>query len=240
MPTRGKAASTHLAVVGLSFLLSFVVVPSFVPFDPEGAAGVAAALAVLVGHAVALAVGLLIPKRSIASCALVFCIAFFFTAYFGVGAYNRWRYHKYHAPYDRFRDYLASPVPQSVSNLRFVPFEDSITPDLMFQFDIDPADMDAILKNLKLEQVDPHKMLNPKDFFQYPYYLPIEGGYHFFQGKDKSGNVLTIKTNELHSHAIFRQEWSRMYDEREWDSPNPNIRQMNEEHLERLQRRYGK
>jgi hypothetical protein len=45
-----------------------------------------------------------------------------------------------------FRDNLCSPIPTSVSNLRFVPLEEQIHPhpDLMFRFDIDPADLDAI------------------------------------------------------------------------------------------------
>jgi hypothetical protein len=235
---RGRAVGVHLLVVGLSFGLSFAILPHIVPFDPEGAAIIAAVFGVLLGHAVALVVGLLIPKTSLTSCAVVFCIAFFFTGCFGVEAIQKWTYLRYQAPYDRFRDHLASPVPDSVSNLRFVPMEEQISPELMFRFDIAPKDLDSILKRLKMKRVDPNKMLNPKDFFQYPYYLPLDGTCHVFQGKDQNEDVLTIKTNESHIHAIFRHESEGTYRDREWENPPEIQTQMDNEAMMRLKAKY--
>ena len=63
----------------------------------------------------------------------------------------------------------------------------------MLRFDVAPADLNTILEKLKLERVDAKSMLNPKDFFQYPYYLPLDGKYQIYQGKDQWGEVLTIK-----------------------------------------------
>lgn len=236
--TWAKAVGVHLAVVGLSFFLSFMVLRWIDPFP--GQAIDAMVFGVLFTHVVAAIVGLFIPKASKVSCVIVFAIAFFSTGCFGLDAIQKARYLRYYAAYDRFQDHLASPVPKSVVNLRFVSLEEGISTDLMFQFDIDPADMDAILKNLQMEKVDPDKMLNPKDFFQYPYYMPIAGGYHVFQGKDKFDEVLTIKTNESHSHAIFRKESSNIYRDRRWESGNPTILQMDNESLERLKRQHGK
>ena len=84
---------------------------------------------------------------------------------------------------------------------------------MMFQFDIDPKELDGILKTLNLQIVKPTAMLNLRDFFQYPYYVPVEGKYHIFQGKDRKfgDDILTVKANEAHSHAIFRREASNLY-----------------------------
>jgi hypothetical protein len=233
-----KAVLIHLGIVGLSLLLSVQIAPSIVPFDPKGMFAVFAVFTVLAGHAVAALVSLFIPKTSILSCGIVFFIAFFFTGCIGGYAIRDWAYLRYQAANDRFRDNLTSPIPKSVANLRLVSLWEMIRPDLMFQFDIDPADMDAILKKLKLERVDPNKMLNPKDFFAHAYYMPIEGNYHLFQGMDKFNEVLTIKTNESHSHAIFRKESSDFYRDQRWETGNPTIIQMDAESLEGMRKEY--
>lgn len=232
------AVCVHFALVSVSVLLTLMIVPTIVPFDPEGAAIMGAVFAVLFGHGVAVVVGLFFPKTSVTSCTTVFCIAFFFTGCMSVQAWQRWSYLHYQTPYDRFRDHLVSPVPKSVSNLRFVSMEDGISPNLMFQFDIDPADMDAILEMLKLNRVDSKNMLNPKDFFRHVYYMPVEGEYHVFQGKGRFDEVLTIKTNEAHTHAIFRVESSNFYRDRAWENPPLIQTQMDDEALQKLKKRY--
>jgi hypothetical protein len=109
----------------------------------------------------------------------------------------------------------------------------------MFRFDIAPNDLDDILNRLKMERVDPMAMLNPKDFFQHPYYLPLDGkDFHLYQGKDQYGRVLTIKTNEFHTHAIFREESSAIYRDRRWENLPEIQRKMDNEALMRLKRRY--
>ncbi len=171
-----KAVLAHLGIVGLSFLLSVLIVPRIVPFDPEGMFAVYAVFAVLFGHAVAAVVSLFIRRTNIWSCGIVFVVAFFFTGCFSVNAMQDWAYLRYQAAYDRFRDNLASPIPRSVSNLRLVSLKEQIRPDLMLEFNIDPADMDAILKTRKLEQVDPNNMLNPKDFLLSTRFFSLVGG----------------------------------------------------------------
>jgi hypothetical protein len=237
-PGWGKAVRVHLGIVGLSFVLSFLLLPVIVPFDPEGAGMAAAIIGGLLCHGTAAIFCLCIPRASIGSCALVFCIAFLFRGCLSVEAIKHAIHLRYYAVYDRYRDHLASPVPMSVSNLRFVSLEEQITPELMFRFDIDPADLDAILKRLKMERVNPKSMLNPKDFFQYPYYMPLDGKYHVFQGKDEVDRVLTIKTNESHTHVIFRMESSGTYRDRTWENRSSIQTQMINEGLERMKREY--
>jgi hypothetical protein len=143
---------------------------------------------------------------------------------------------EYQVPFDRFRDNLVSPVPKSVANLRFVALNEQIRPDLMLQFDIDRADLDAILQEVGLKPVAPDTMLNPNDCFRFAYYMPIEGDYHLFQGKDKVGEVLTVKTSESHSHAIFRRETSQFYRDRGWE--NGRLCERDEESLEKIRKNY--
>ena len=237
--TWGRAVGVHLGIVGLSFVFSILLLPQIVPFDPEGAGAMAAVFGVLLGHGVAAVVSLLWPKISIKSCGIVFCIAFFFTGCFSVEAIQRWRYLHYQAAYDRFRDHVASPIPKSVSNLRFVGLEDGISTDLMFRFDIAPEDLDAILTNLRMARVDPKTLPNPKDFFQHPYYLPIDDeDFELYQGKDRHEEMLTIKTNKSHTHAIFRKESSGIYRDRRWENlPEIQIK-MDNEALLKLKRRH--
>jgi hypothetical protein len=234
----GKAAAIHLSLVALSFYLSFIVI-QHVGLMP-GEVLDCMACGFLLFHAVAAVVGVLFRRASIVSCVIVFLIAFFPGGLTGIQEFQKARYLRLHAPYDRFRDNLASPVPKSVANLHFLPLDEVIRPDLMFEFDIATEDMDAILTNLRFEHVDPAHMLNPKDYFQYAFYTPIAGPFQIFQGKDKFDEVLTIKTNESHSHAIFRKESFNFYRNRRWESGNSTVLRIEHEALERLKSRHGK
>jgi len=233
-----KRAGIHLSVVALSFILSVMALLWIQPFPGHVIDFMVSRI--LWAHALAAIAGVLIPKVTRISCAIVFVIAFAWTGLFGIGAIRGAIYVRYYAVFDRFRDHLADPLPKSVSNLRFVPLAKQIKPDLAFQFDIAPADWDAILEKLKLERVEADAMLNPKDFFQYPYYLPLAGEYQLFQGKDKFGDVLTIKTDESHSHVIFRSELSIAYESRRPEKITPHILHWDDEDLKRMKRAYGK
>src|SRR5258707_601197 len=85
----GLAVAVHLGIVAMSFLLSFLLLPKIVPFDPEGAGAVVAVFAVLLGHGLAAVVSLLFPRISVKSCGTVFCIAFFFTGCISAEAVQR-------------------------------------------------------------------------------------------------------------------------------------------------------
>ncbi len=235
--TWARAAGTHLALVALSLFFSYLLIRRVGLMPGEVLDFIACVY--LASHVIAAVVGLLFRRASVRSCALVFAIAFFPGCVDGVSEIQKAIHLNYFAPYDRFRENVASPVPNSVSNLRFLPLDEQIRPDGMFEFDIDPVDLDTILANLKLKRVDPTKMLNPKDYFQYPFYLPVGGAYHVFQGTDRFDEVLTIKANESHTHAVFRRESSGFYRDRGWENGNPTIVRMEEEALERLKRKYS-
>jgi hypothetical protein len=204
-----------VALVAISFVLWTVILCVSRAFPVEGV------IAMVLLHSLAFLVALLIPQRNLLTCVGVFSLGFFLTGGCGVSALRTGAQQKVQeevrqriAIDDFFRDHLCSPIPASVAHLREVPLEEVIRPGAMLRFDIAAADLNAILEKLKLEHVDPKSMLNPKDFFQYPYYLPLDGKYQLYQGKDRWGEVLTIKTNEARSHAIFRKESSMYYKDR--------------------------
>jgi hypothetical protein len=228
-PSRANAICLHVGLVALSFVLSIGILSGVGLM--RGEALDCLAIGTLVIHGAATVVALFLRRATLASCAMIFGIAFL-PAGCEVIARVRQSYRmRYVLPGDRFRDHLASPVPASVSGLRFVPLEEQIRPDLMFRFDIAPDDLDALIAKLALKRVEPDSLWNPRDFFRHPHYFPLEGPYHLFQGTDRYGEVLTIKTNAEHSHAIFRKESSGFYRDRSWEGGNPTLRQMEDEAL---------
>src|SRR5882672_3394351 len=105
--TWAKAAGVHLALVGLSFVLSFMLMQR-VGLMP-GEVLECMAIGFLLIHAVAAVVGLLIPRVSRVSCLIVFAIAFLpFGGCIGIQEVQKEINHRYYLPYDRFRDNLAS------------------------------------------------------------------------------------------------------------------------------------
>lgn len=200
---RVKAVGTHLGLVGLSFVVSIMVL-SGVGLMP-GEAIECGVIGMLLIHGAA-AVGALFPRRATAaSCVVIFCVPFL-PAGCEMGFSVRRAYHRrYVLPADRFRDHLASAVPPSVTNLRFVPLSESKLPDLMFRFDIAPADLDDILAERGFKRVSPGELPRQNDLFRDPGYLPLGGDDQTFQGQDKWGTVMVIKTNGTHTHAIFRR-----------------------------------
>jgi hypothetical protein len=193
----------------------------------------------LLAHLAAASVGVLLRRATVWSGLGLFALAFFPAGLEATAQLRNAAYLRNQAPYDRFRDYLASPVPASVSNLRFVPLEEQIRPDLMLRFDIAPEHLDSIIASLRLRRVTPDELLNPKDFFRLPYYLPIDGEYHLFQGEDEYGSVLTVKANVAHSHTVFRKESASTYRDRRWETAPPIQIKMDEEALARLKQKHG-
>jgi hypothetical protein len=205
-------------------------------FDPEGAGADAAVFGLLVGNSVAAVTALNLRKATKATCLLVFCLGFFVPTLSVFDAVRRWAYHKYQAPYDRFSDSFISPIPASVAKVRFVPQEESIRSGLFLQFDIAPDDLDVILSKFNLQRVDGDKFLNPDDFLRHWYYLPIPGEYEIFQGKDGRQNIVTIKTNKTHSHAIVRKEEAGYYKLPEPGKRDPWTEKQEHDDLERLRK----
>ena len=200
---RARAVGIHLGLVGLSFVLSLAAL-SGVGLMP-GEAIECAAIGMLLIHGASAVVALLPRRATLASGVIIFCVPFL-PAGCEMTARVRESYRmRYVLPGDRFRDHLASPVPASVANLRFVPLSESRRPDLMFRFDIAPADLDDILARRGFKRVSPAELLRHDDLFRDPAYLPLGEGDQLFQAQDQWGTVMVIKTNGAHTHAIFRR-----------------------------------
>lgn len=232
---RRASAGVHLAVVGVSFVLSFLIFQG-VGLMP-GEAIECMALGLLVTHLAAAITGVFVRRVTVWSCLILFAFAFFPAGWEGVNRVRKAAHLHYQAPYDRFRDHLASPVPESVSGLHFVPLEDAIHPDLMFRFDIAPADLDAIIQRLNLKRGTADQLLNPQDFFHFPYYLPLGDDFHLFQGTGRYEEVLTIKTNDSHTRAVFRMESSSYYRDRMWENGSEVQKRMDRDALDRAWRK---
>ncbi len=234
-----EAIGVHLAIVFLSGFVSLSLFSAITPLNHEGTAIVGALLGMVICHGIATVLSFFIQKKSIMSCVAVFFVAFFVTGCCCLSTFQSWRYRSYQAVYDRFQDYVTSPIPDSVKNLRPVPLREGICTNLMFRFDIANGDLDAIISKLDMKQIDPTELPNPQDYFQYEYYLPLDGNrFELYQGKDQYGGMLTIKTNRSHTHAIFRKEDSGFYRDQGWNSSNKTRQEMRRKALQRLKARY--
>jgi len=194
----------YAAIIGLSLLTSCFLLPWSVP-NP-GEATDAIIRVVLFIHCVAFVVGVFIPRISAASCVIVFAFAFSLTGVSAINKVRLERYIRYSAVYDRFRENVACPIPESVSNLSFQMHVD-VPGNLSLKFDIAKSDLDAIIRNLKLRLLAPDDLSNRDDLFRNSSYLPLEGQYELFQGIDEHEDILTLKSNEQHTQAVFRREF---------------------------------
>ena len=82
-----------------------------------------------------------------------------------------------------FRDNLLNPIPESVKNLRSIPLDEEIRPDLAVRFEIAPEDLDAIVRKYKLRKVKPEELKCPTDFFRHPYYFRWRAPTTFIRGQ---------------------------------------------------------
>jgi len=192
---------------------------------------------VLASHLFAGCVSLSLRKFRWVSALLIGLICLLPAAWFAGLAIEDHIYVRYYAVYDRFRDSLASPIPKSVTNLRFNTLEEEINADASFRFDIAPTDLEAIIRQKGLKLVPPDALRCPEDYFKYPYYLPVRGPFVLYQGVDQDGSVLTLKVNEAQDQAIFRKEDESYYKYREWET-NPDLVQMGQEQLENLRKEW--
>jgi hypothetical protein len=176
-------------------------------------------------------------RVSLLSCAIVLGIAFLPGALELLAQHHRAYQTTYVLPGDRFRDHLGPTIPPSVKNLRFVPLDDRITTDLILQFDIDRADLEALFDRLGAKHVEPEELPNPDDFFRHSFYLPVGGPFELYQVRIPKSVMITFKTNASRTHAICRYEYGSVYDEREWEHPNRTT-YWNNIALERLKRKH--
>jgi hypothetical protein len=232
--SRLRIAVSHIAIVLISFFTSFGLIFYLNPFP--GNVIEAWAVFVLITHILAGVVAVLLPVFTKGSCVLVFAIGFLAPSYCINTTIRDRRYLQADAVADRFSETFGAPIPSSVSSLRFVPLEDKIEPNLMFQFDVSPEDFDSLLAKLNLDSISHDSLANRRDFFRHVFYMPMGEDYRLFQGRNRDGNVITIKTNARRSQAVVRVESARLYEDRERGSNSYLIRIENEA-LEALRNR---
>jgi len=230
----------HLPWLLCSLVGSILIIRLLDPFAGMGTGALVAFLfgAVAVSHLAAGIVGSLLLNRTWRRHTIVLSIAMLPALLFSLSKLREAYYLRYQAVYDRFRDELANPIPNSVRKLEFNPISEAINADLSFRFDIDPKDLRSIISSKELNPVRPDDLLCPQDYFKYPYYLPVRGEFVLYQGHDKDGDVLTLKVTEAHDHAVFRKESEAYYRYHYWDA-NPTLVKMGQEDLERLKRKWA-
>jgi hypothetical protein len=225
----------HLPGLACSFVGSLLIIWLWDPFAGMGTGMLIVTLlgAVAVSHLAACIAGLFLLNVSWRRHVIVLSVALLPALLFSLIQLRDAYYLRYQAVFDRFRDELANPIPSSVRNLRFNPLSETINANLSFRFDIDPKDLGDILSSRHLQPVDSDSLLCPQDYFKYPYYLPVRGRFVLYQGRDKDGDVLTLKITEARDHAVFRKESEAYYKYHYWNS-NPTLVKMGQDDLERL------
>ncbi len=234
-----KTRLKHVGIVALCFPVSIVIggvsCPFAGPSTPDALFFILGC--VVASHVFALVVSVAFPKLNWCTVAAIVAICVAPALFFAAHAITDNIHLRYFAVWDRFRDTLADPIPSSVKGLRFTTLEETINPDLGFRFDIDPDDLRAIIQAKKLKNKDPDELKCPRDFFKHPYYLPLPGKYVLYQGPDQYGDILTLKVNEEHTHAIFRKESEGYYRYRYWEGPPVDLKQTALK-LERMRKEY--
>lgn len=239
-----KATGIHWVLVGFS--LFFITMPLFLKSIGlmPGEAYDLIGWVILIFHATAAGVGVLFPRASIRSCLIVSSIALIPACHRGFGIVYETLQHRYYLPYTRFKRCVASPVPKSVTNLRFVSYEEALGSGTFLRFDIDPTELNRLLRSLNMKAVAAQGLLNPDDNFQYAFYLPIQGDYHLYQvltesTEDATPLILTAKLNASHSHAVFRIERSRSNGKWDWEIEVDELSlPMKRDGLERLKKKF--
>jgi hypothetical protein len=209
----------HLGVVAGCFFISFFITGASCPFaGPSTPDALFFMLGiVLVVHLIVAVVSLVISRFTLISALLVSLICLAPSLFFAVIAIREDIYDRHYLVYDRVRDQLVDPVPESVKNASFVTLDEMIFTHLCFRFDIAPEDLRRIIKAKGLKLTKPEDLKCPADFFLYPYYIPVEGPYVLYQATIEYDQVITLKVNQAHTHAIFRRQGSRFYEERPWE-----------------------
>ena len=193
----------HIRVIAVCFVASFVITGMSCPFaGPSTGDALFFMLGiVLAGHVVVTLGSLLVPKFSWVSAAVIALLCLTPSLFFAGYAIKEEIHFRRYAVLDRFREKLADPIPESVKGLRFTTLEEKINPDLGFCFDIAAADLREIIASKGLQPTRPEDLRCPRDFFKYPYYLPVHGKYVLYQGSDEYGSVLTLKVNKPQTQA---------------------------------------
>jgi hypothetical protein len=235
-----KVRLQYISLVGGLFVASVGIIAVLCPFAGPSTGDLLLFMlgGILASHLLAGFVSLFLRTFRWTSALLIGLICLLPAACYAGLALKSHIYLQHYAAWDRFRDQLANPVPKSVTNLRFNTVEEEINGDLSFRFNIAPTDLQEIIRQKGFKLVQPDAMKCPKDYFKYPYYLPVRGPYVLYQGVDHDGNVSTLKVNEAQDQVIFREESSAYYEGRYWETVDPTLVKMGQDDLARLKKEW--
>ncbi|BDS07495.1 hypothetical protein NT6N_25350 [Oceaniferula spumae] len=220
----------HLPTLIITMVLSVISLGSLDLFmGPDTGDGIVMILGgILIVHMFAFAVGFILPRRKIFSYIVLVCLALTPIGFLIADGIKQAHYLKYEAVYDRFREMLIDPIPESVTDLEFVDDDASEDFHLKFRFQIDPSDLDQIIEKRGFERITPDQFRDPTDAFRDPSYLPMDSPVTFYTIEDNVGGYpepswgdgYTLKVNAGRNSVIFRRESAQHYRYRYWESNN--------------------
>jgi hypothetical protein len=218
----------HFPWLLCSFPASLLIIWLWNPFAGMGTGILIATLVghVVVAHLLAGGIGCFLLRPSWHRVVLVASIAMFPAILFSLQQTRDAWYLRYEAVYDRFRDNLVSPIPASVSDLRFVPLKEMHETHLMFRFTIAPEDLHRIIRSRHFIEIDRTQFRRPDDLFIHTNYLPVSEPARFYILNDIEGGYpergigegYTLKVSADQRDVIFRRESAAYYLYRYWES----------------------
>lgn len=225
----------HFPILIFTFLASIFIIRAWNPFYGMGTGDAMLMIfgGMLLFHLFALIAGFVPIEKTWWRAFVVIAIAMFPAALFSlVEGQNALHLH-YVAVYDRFRDNLASPIPESVEDLEFISLEEKHAPNLSFRFKISPDDLDKIIEAKTFVEIDRTQFPRPDDLFIYPEYLPLKEPtkFYIFEDIDQGypdegiGELYTLKVSADRREVIFRRESATYYFYRYWEGEDDYARE---------------
>lgn len=220
----------HVPTLLASFVASLIGLKSLNLFmGPDTGDAIGLILVGLLGmHFLAFLIGLFLPPRMVSNHLALVATAILPIGLLAAASIKESRYLKNEAVFDRFRDSLHNPIPESVRELKFIDYEESKDTHLSFRFRINPADLDRIIEHRGFQQITPDQFRNPTDHFRDMAYLPMDGPVTFYTIEENKGGYpepgwgegYTLKVNGTRDAVIFRRESAMFYRNRSWESRN--------------------
>lgn len=213
-----------------TFAISFVGLSGIDVFaGPSTGDAVLALLAYfVVFHAVAFFAGLFLNEPNAFRAPVVLAIALLPIGLLYVGELYDRLVLAPQRPYARFRELVVSPIPDSVTNLEFVPFEETGSTHLTLRFRIAPEDLDILIEKRGFVVTNLNDFRCPVDEFKNPYFLPLPGPVTYYTYEDNEsgypepgwGDGHTLKVSRDRTRVIYRHESAPFYRYRYWESDN--------------------
>ncbi|MDA0835430.1 MAG: hypothetical protein O2955_10895 [Planctomycetota bacterium] len=108
---------------------------------------------------------------------------------------------------DRFRDFLLDPIPESVTELRFVNRDDERPGvGLMLRFKIHPDDFEKIAVAKNLHRRQPGEFLRDDDPFNDPDFFKIGDNDELYESFRTESGSYSLRVNAEHTEVVFQSD----------------------------------